>query len=748
MTNSTVPSISSYRARSLSFKQIEAWSAAGASHREELQRIVNDIVRSLHNSSSPAKSLNAAKKKLESLFSRREVRGKLNLLNSRHINFRLAFPTSSDDGLVFCLLYGEINARTGAVKFDLTRPIQISLHALQRLFERLNEISEAAVLDEIYSCIGQVIHWHKGATEINAKSWPLMSENGFFIGTSTAESLTTTVVTWIKRTSNGKKWAMPLANLLRLKEHNPDRLEDSEFAQEFIRSFPWMLHEHVPGEDLIASAWEHKGDQDNGSPHDESDWEERLEKVGGDSALLPKLSASYISGLNYRDDPPGFKTHTLHSGVVVQRRADGGLIVGMKNGWVGKIPCISIKRGVQLISGYKPPEIGEDVTVLVHKITHFPKENAFAISLDPKDVSDENWSNVEKQHVVGSFCSVKLLNQYKQDFMAQLESGIRGVIPSADVHMYLSQQKFSGCGPMGQTVDTVVTGYRPEKKCLLLSIRNINEISSTQSQTDLYQPGAKLQGKCILNTSNYSYIELPHGTCGVLYELNNWGRQLPAVGNDIPVVFVGTTNSKLILAGEPPTSIDRAFYAWPHTEEKWEQFKNRHFVGDVIEVQNLYWRENAQSYMVVTSDGIAGLLPATEVDWFTVAREEQKLLIKPGDIFKTIIIKIHSTKHRVTFSKKALDKNLTDEQLSKIHLGTAVQGLVVNVLDYGCFVQLQSYGIQGLLHRSKIPDMSVLKKGDVFDVTIDSIDVIKRRVSLSIAQNPEADASLANIIFN
>ena len=174
-------SVSAHSARNLSYKQLETWSKAGALHRDELKRIVKEITRSLYLSTSPAKTLSSAMKKLEGLFSQREVRGEVFLHNNRHINFRLAFPTNTSDKLIFCLLYGEINARTGAVKFNLTTPIQISLHALQRLFERIEESSEVTILDEIYSCIGQAIHWHKGATEIEAKCWPLVSSNGFFI---------------------------------------------------------------------------------------------------------------------------------------------------------------------------------------------------------------------------------------------------------------------------------------------------------------------------------------------------------------------------------------------------------------------------------------------------------------------------------------------------------------------------------------------------------------------------------------
>jgi ribosomal protein S1 len=89
----------------------------------------------------------------------------------------------------------------------------------------------------------------------------------------------------------------------------------------------------------------------------------------------------------------------------------------------------------------------------------------------------------------------------------------------------------------------------------------------------------------------------------------------------------------------------------------------------------------------------------------------------------------------VVLSKKALDKHPIDEQISKIDLKAPIEGLVVNVLDYGCFVQLQPYGIQALLHRSKIPEGEILGKGDSITVFVDSVDQINRRVSLKMENN-------------
>jgi ribosomal protein S1 len=733
VNNANLLGVSSYTARKLSQKQIENWSSAGAGHRDELKRIVKEIRRSLYLSKSPAKTLTAAMKKLEGLFSKREVRGEVHLLNNRHINFRLAFPTNTEDKLIFCLLYGEINTRTGAVKFELTTPVQMSLHALQRLFERLEESSEEVLLDEIYSCIGQAIPWHKGATEIEAKCWPLLSRNGFFVGTSEPNSLVTTVVTWMEAKKMGKKWGLPISNLTRLKQEKIKGLENFDFAKEFIRSFPWMLFEHVPGEDSMSLAWEQNEQEYSEHKNDPIQAIEIFHDEENIKPNLPrKISASYIAGLNYKETSPPFKTHTLHHGVVVQKREDGHLIVGLRNGWVGQIPRKSIDRGVNLIENYMPPKIGDEISVLVHKITHHSDEGAYALSLDPKDVSDANWALIEKEYPIGSSQSANLKIRFFQEFIAQLGSGIRGVIPANEVQIYLNQPALYGCSPIGQIVNTEVIGYRSEKKCLLLSIKNIASLIGTENKLHSYKPGDLIFGKCTRNVSNYALIEIIEGFFGLLHKLNNWGKELPSVGDEVQVLFIGEEKTQVLLGGIPEHPLEKTFFAYPLSAEKWDEFITQQKEGDSVEVQILFWREKAMCYMVVTSSGIVGMLPSTEINWLSQSREELKQVLKPGDIFKTMILRISKEKNRVVFSKKALDKNPIDDELTKIHLNDLFVGTIVNVLDYGCFIQLEPSGIQALLHCTKIPEGKTFFKGEICNVYIDSIDHEKKRIGVKL----------------
>ena len=71
--------------------------------------------------------------------------------------------------------------------------------------------------------------------------------------------------------------------------------------------------------------------------------------------------------------------------------------------------------------------------------------------------------------------------------------------------------------------------------------------------------------------------------------------------------------------------------------------------------------------------------------------------------------------------------------------GMVMRGTVRNVTDFGCFVDIGVHQ-DGLVHISEIANRFIkhpsdaVKVGDVVDVAVLSVDVQKKRISLSIKQ--------------
>ena len=69
-----------------------------------------------------------------------------------------------------------------------------------------------------------------------------------------------------------------------------------------------------------------------------------------------------------------------------------------------------------------------------------------------------------------------------------------------------------------------------------------------------------------------------------------------------------------------------------------------------------------------------------------------------------------------------------------LQTGMQLQGTVRNVVDFGAFVDIGVKG-DGLLHRTQIPNGTVLKVGDIIQVEIQKVEVERGRISLGWAKS-------------
>ncbi len=136
--------------------------------------------------------------------------------------------------------------------------------------------------------------------------------------------------------------------------------------------------------------------------------------------------------------------------------------------------------------------------------------------------------------------------------------------------------------------------------------------------------------------------------------------------------------------------------------------------------------------------GIDGLLHVTDISWGRIA--------KPADVFhkgEKITVKVLSfdrDKERVSLGLKQLHENPWEHIMEKYPVGALVEGKVVNLTDYGVFVELEP-GVEGLVHISEMywtreikHPSKVLNVGAVLKVVVLEVNPEAKRVSLSLKQ--------------
>ena len=146
--------------------------------------------------------------------------------------------------------------------------------------------------------------------------------------------------------------------------------------------------------------------------------------------------------------------------------------------------------------------------------------------------------------------------------------------------------------------------------------------------------------------------------------------------------------------------------------------------------------------------GIDGLLHITDISWKRINHPQE--ILKVGDEIEVSVIKYDEDKNRVSLGMKQLTDDPWEKVEGNIELNGVYESKVVNIADYGVFVDLGD-NIEGLIRTSEldwtnknISPKKVLNLGEKINVKVIEIDEDKRRLSLSYKQclpNPWSEFS-------
>jgi len=136
--------------------------------------------------------------------------------------------------------------------------------------------------------------------------------------------------------------------------------------------------------------------------------------------------------------------------------------------------------------------------------------------------------------------------------------------------------------------------------------------------------------------------------------------------------------------------------------------------------------------------GIDGLLHVTDISYGRVTHPSE--LLHVGEEVTVKVLKFDRAKERVSLGIKQLGPDPWETVAERYPVNTKVVGRVVNVTDYGAFVELEP-GVEGLIHisemtwsrRMKHPS-KVVKPGDQVEAVILEVHSRDRRISLGLKQ--------------
>lgn len=149
--------------------------------------------------------------------------------------------------------------------------------------------------------------------------------------------------------------------------------------------------------------------------------------------------------------------------------------------------------------------------------------------------------------------------------------------------------------------------------------------------------------------------------------------------------------------------------------------------------------KNITDYGVfVDLGGLDGLLHITDLTWGRVSHPSE--IVSVGDEIEVKVLRFDREKERVSLGLKQLSEDPWLSVAGKFSVGDRVKGKVLNLTDYGAFVELEQ-GVEGLIHVSEMSwskrikhPSKILSSGDVVETVILDVNPQERRISLGLKQ--------------
>jgi small subunit ribosomal protein S1 len=261
---------------------------------------------------------------------------------------------------------------------------------------------------------------------------------------------------------------------------------------------------------------------------------------------------------------------------------------------------------------------------------------------------------------------------------------------------------------VGDEVEVVVLKFDPETERVSLGYKQRSDDPWTLVDKK-YPIGSRVHGRVVSIVDYGAFVEIEEGVEGLIHVSEmSWTKK---VVNPAKILEVGDEVEAIV--SELDMDQRRISLSLRQTERNpWEELEDTHPEGSVIEgkVRNL----TEFGAFVEITDGIDGLIHVSDMSWTKRVKHPSEVL-KKGDTVKARITNIDVENQRVSLSIKEFMPNEWEEFADKHQAGDVLEGKVVNVTDFGLFIDIYN-GLEGLAHVSEIEVPAGAKLEDYYKV--------------------------------
>lgn len=348
------------------------------------------------------------------------------------------------------------------------------------------------------------------------------------------------------------------------------------------------------------------------------------------------------------------------------------------------------------------------------------------------------WEYIVNHCTEGSIVKGKVIRKVKGGLMVDI--GMEAFLPGSQI----DNKRIKNLDEyIGKSYDFKILKINTERKNIVVSRRELLEeerICRKAELLDTIQEGDICTG-VVKNITDFGVFLDLDGIDGLLHITDmTWKRikhpsEMVQIGDELEVMILHVDKDK-----------GRVALGMKQKEANpWEEIEGRYPPGTLIKgkIVNLV----PYGAFIEIEPGIEGLIHVSEMSWVKNIADPTEVVNK-GDEVEAVVLSIQKEDGKISLGIKQTEKNPWEDVEEKYPIGSTVKVEIRNLTNYGAFVELEP-GVEGLIHISDLSwikkvshPSEVLKKGDVVEAILLSVDKESKKITLGVKQltsNPWED---------
>ena len=374
------------------------------------------------------------------------------------------------------------------------------------------------------------------------------------------------------------------------------------------------------------------------------------------------------------------------------------------------------------------PDIGEKLDVYLERM-----EDESGKTVLSKEKADflRRWTKLREIHETGEIISGRIVRRIKGGMVVDLD-GVQAFLPGSqiDVRPVKDFDKY-----IDTDMDLRVVKFNEFRKNVVVSHKAILEESLAEQRDELFSKleiGSIMEGR-VKNITDFGvFIDLG-GIDGLLHITDlSWGRvnhpsELIGLDDSLTVKIIDfDKDKKRVSLGLKQLTP----HPWENVKESYP--KDTKISGKIVSMTNY-------GAFVEIEPGIEGLIHVSEMSWTRHVKNPSEMF-SLGDEIEAIVLAVDTEDRKISLGAKQLQADPWDQIEEKYIVGTIVKGKIINVTQFGAFVELED-GIDGLIHVSDLSwtriirhPKEIIDKGKKVEVRVLEISRDNRRIALGLKQ--------------